>query len=72
MKKLHLVLLFMLFLLAGITASFAQQRTISGKITDPNGQPVVGATVAAKGTNAATQTNSDGNFSSRFLIGPRD
>lgn len=41
----------------------AQQRTITGKILDQNGQPVVGATVVAKGTANATQTNSDGNFS---------
>jgi len=41
----------------------AQQKTITGKILDQNGQPVVGATVVAKGTSNATQTNSDGNFS---------
>ncbi len=63
MKKLHLVLVFMLFLFSGIPAAFAQQRTITGKVTDANGQPVVGATVAAKGSTAATQTNSDGIFS---------
>ncbi|MEP6596369.1 MAG: hypothetical protein ABJA71_10510, partial [Ginsengibacter sp.] len=37
------------------------QKAITGRITDNNGQPVVGATVAAKGSTAATQTNSDGN-----------
>src|SRR5260221_9983916 len=42
----------------------AQQKTVTGKITDAQGQPIVGATIAAKGTTAvATQTNSDGNFS---------
>jgi hypothetical protein len=41
----------------------AQQKIITGKITGANGQPIVGATVAAPGTNAATQTNSDGIFS---------
>ncbi len=40
----------------------AQQKTITGKITDPNGQPIVGATVIAKGTTVATQTNPDGIF----------
>ncbi len=42
----------------------AQQKIVSGKITDAtSGQPIVGATVAAKGTTAATQTNSEGDFS---------
>ena len=42
----------------------AQEKTITGKITDAtNGQPIVGATVAAKDASVATQTNSEGNFS---------
>jgi len=41
----------------------AQQKTVTGKITDAQGQPIVGATVAARGTAVATQTNPDGNFS---------
>ena len=63
MKKLHLLLVFLFLLLAGIPAAFAQSRNITGKITDANGQPIVGATVTAKGTTVATQTNSDGVFS---------
>src|SRR5687768_6304388 len=39
------------------------QKTVTGKITDANNQPVAGATVAVKGTNLATQTDADGNFS---------
>src|SRR4051794_5081822 len=39
------------------------QKTISGTIKNAEGQPVVGATVTAKGTKEATQTNSDGVFS---------
>ncbi|MEJ7681065.1 MAG: SusC/RagA family TonB-linked outer membrane protein [Segetibacter sp.] len=38
-------------------------KNITGKITDANGQPIVGATVSASGTNSATQTNSEGIFS---------
>lgn len=63
MKQTRLLLVFMFVLLAGIPGAFAQNRTITGKITDANGQPIVGATIAARGTNAATQTNSDGIFS---------
>ena len=63
MKKLHLLLVFMFLLVAGIPAAFAQNRTITGKITDANGQPIVGATVTARGSDVATQTNSEGVFS---------
>lgn len=41
----------------------AQQKTISGKITDATtGQPVIGSTVTIKGSTTGTQTNADGNF----------
>lgn len=54
--------LFMCLLLA-TTVTSAQQRTVTGRITDPNNQPVAGATVTVKGTNVATQTDASGNFS---------
>ncbi|MGI8583708.1 MAG: SusC/RagA family TonB-linked outer membrane protein [Chitinophagaceae bacterium] len=41
----------------------AQQRTVTGKITDPNNLPVAGATVSVRGTNVATSTDANGNFS---------
>lgn len=50
-------------LLFATTVALAQQRTVTGKVTDPNNQPVVGATVSIKGTNIATQTDAGGNFS---------
>ncbi|MGZ5246538.1 MAG: SusC/RagA family TonB-linked outer membrane protein [Flavitalea sp.] len=44
------------------TFAFAQ-RSVSGKVTsDVDKQPIFGATVSVKGTNVATQTNSEGNF----------
>jgi len=50
----------LLFLVSNV---FAQQRTITGNVTSNlNQQPIAGATVVVKGTNIATQTNSDGNF----------
>ncbi len=63
MKKQNLLLVFVLLLFAGIPSAFAQSRTVTGKITDANGQPIVAATVAAKGDRTATQTNSEGIFS---------
>lgn len=58
-KRLWLMFCFVL----ATTVALAQQRTVTGKITDPNNQPAVGATVSVKGTNVATQTDASGNFS---------
>jgi len=41
--------------------AFAQTR-VTGKITGPDGKPVVGATVSVKGTTTATQTDNNGDF----------
>ena len=50
-------------LLLFTTIAFAQQKTITGKVTDANNAPVAGATVAVKGGNIGTQTNATGDFS---------
>ena len=42
--------------------TFAQQKTITGKVLDNTGSPVAGATVTVKGTNVATQTSNDGTY----------
>lgn len=42
--------------------TFAQQKTITGKVTDDAGSPIGGATVTVKGTNVATQTGNDGTY----------
>ncbi len=59
MKKLSL-LLFML--LCAVSMTFAQ-RTVTGSITDVNGETLIGANVLAKGTSSGTITDIDGNFS---------
>jgi TonB-linked SusC/RagA family outer membrane protein len=40
-----------------------QQKTITGKVTDSNGEPLPGATVMVKGTTIGTVTDADGNYS---------
>ncbi|MFM2138574.1 MAG: hypothetical protein RJA57_881 [Bacteroidota bacterium] len=43
--------------------SFAQNKLVTGKVTDAkDGSPLVGATVTAKDTKIATQTNAEGVF----------
>lgn len=42
--------------------SSAQQKTVSGKVTDSSGQPLPGVTVVIKGTTQGTVTNADGEY----------
>lgn len=63
MKKLNVLLVLVLLLVAGIPAAFAQGRTVTGKITDPSGAPIQGANVLVKGTNIGATTNADGDYS---------
>ncbi|MBK6827173.1 MAG: carboxypeptidase-like regulatory domain-containing protein [Chitinophagaceae bacterium] len=55
---------FSILLVCAIEVSFAQDRTITGKVTDSkDGSPVSGASVTAKGTRNGTSTKADGSFS---------
>ncbi|MEK6154435.1 SusC/RagA family TonB-linked outer membrane protein [Flavobacteriaceae bacterium 3-367] len=42
--------------------SFAQERTITGTVTDQDGLALPGASVVIKGTTTGTQTDFDGNY----------
>ncbi|MEP4532776.1 MAG: SusC/RagA family TonB-linked outer membrane protein [Cyclobacteriaceae bacterium] len=58
MKKVLLTL----FLASIMLGAFAQERQISGKITDSQGEAVPGANVIVKGTTIGTTTDLDGNY----------
>jgi TonB-linked SusC/RagA family outer membrane protein len=60
MKNLLLLMLSVLFFAAELRA---QTKTITGKITDQNGSPLVGASVQAKGSSQGTFSLNDGSFS---------
>ena len=45
-----------------VTAIGFSQISISGKITDPNGEPLPGANIIEKGTSTGTITDFNGNF----------
>lgn len=49
-----------------IEATQQQGRTITGRVTDENGEPVIGANIIEKGTTNGTVTDVDGNFSLRL------
>jgi TonB-dependent starch-binding outer membrane protein SusC len=59
MKKLSLILAMVLG-----TFGFAMaQKTITGKVADTKGEPLVGASVVVKGTTTGTVTDLDGKYS---------
>jgi TonB-linked SusC/RagA family outer membrane protein len=52
-----------LSLLLLLQPALAQNRTLSGTITDQNGSPLQGATITVKGTSRSTVSNATGVFS---------
>ncbi len=51
-----------LLIVFGAASAMAQQRTVSGKIVDENGTPLIGASVVVPGTSQGVSTDVDGNF----------
>ena len=47
----------------------ANDKQVSGQVLDENGEPIIGATVKVKGTNVATVTDLDGNFTFKVPAG---
>ena len=45
-----------------VQMAFAQQKTVSGTVTDENGLPLPGATVIRSGTSSGTSTDFDGKY----------
>ncbi|HZE83200.1 MAG TPA: SusC/RagA family TonB-linked outer membrane protein, partial [Puia sp.] len=59
----------LLFLLFMCSAAHAQNRTVSGKVSDArDGSPLQGVTVRPKGSNSGVVTGKDGSF--RIAVGP--
>ena len=56
-------LLYVFFILLLSLGAWAQEKTVTGKITDEQtNQPISGANVSVKVTNVTTQTGPDGSF----------
>ena len=58
MKKFAIILMLMLCTIGFVSA----QRTISGRVNDPKGEPMVGASVVVKGTTTGVTTDLDGQY----------
>lgn len=49
--------------------STMQTKKITGKVVDSQGEPIIGASVAVKGTGTGSVTNIDGNFTVEAAVG---
>ncbi|NKI28396.1 SusC/RagA family TonB-linked outer membrane protein [Arenibacter sp. 6A1] len=58
-----------LFLALVVQLSFAQEKTISGTVTDQDNLPLPGVNILVKGTTTGTQTDFDGNYTIRGAVG---
>ena len=58
--KFNGILVLLLVLVAQLT--FAQERTVTGTVSDKTGMPLPGVSVLVKGTKSGTQTDFDGKF----------
>ena len=67
MKTRVLSVLMGLFLCAA--PAFAQQKNVTGKVTDEAGSPLQGASVVIKGTTTGTVTNGSGDYAIRVAPG---
>jgi TonB-linked SusC/RagA family outer membrane protein len=61
MKRKFFTLFLCTFII--IVQAVAQQKIVTGHVTDENAAPLAGVTVLVKGTNTATTTSTDGNYS---------
>lgn len=68
MKVKKIQIYAMVFLL-GLISSFAQEKSINGKVTDEAGIPLLGVNIIIKGTSNGTQTDFDGNYTINARIG---
>ena len=56
-------LLFSMLLLFAANSFAQESKTVKGVVTDPNSEPIIGATVIVKGTTIGTVTDANGEFS---------
>lgn len=66
-KRLSLILTLLLALVVQVT--FAQQKQVTGTVSDQEGMPLPGVNVLVKDTSRGTMTDFDGNYSIEVSVG---
>jgi len=67
--KTKFTMILTLFMALIVQISFAQQKTVSGTVSDENGLPLIGTTVLVVGTSSGTTTDFDGKYSIKAKAG---
>lgn len=67
--KSKITLIFAVLMLLLSHTNYAQEKTITGNITDENNMPLPGVNIIVRGTTTGTQSDFDGNFSIRASVG---
>lgn len=62
------ILLFLFMALGIEVVSIAQDKTVTGTVTDSNGEPLIGVSVIVEGTMNGTSTDIDGRFSITYAF----
>jgi hypothetical protein len=60
--KTKFTMILTLFMALIVQTTFAQEKTVSGNVSDENGLPLIGATVVISGTSSGTTTDFDGKY----------
>ncbi len=63
MKQQYQILTLILFFAMSSIGAFAQQRTVSGTVSDSNGQGMPGVNIIVKGTSVGTTSDANGRYS---------
>lgn len=61
-NNIRYLMITVLLAMSSLAYTYAQEKNITGNITDESGETVIGASVGVKGTTAGTLTDMDGNF----------
>lgn len=59
----RIFLFFTCFIFASVTSIYAQTKTVSGKVTDMVGEPLIGVSVQVQGATVGAVTDLDGKYS---------
>lgn len=68
-RLLRALVLCPVLLIVTFTAQAQQTKTVSGKILDENGNPVIGASIVVKGGTTGTTTDATGHYSLKVPVG---
>jgi hypothetical protein len=66
-KILNSLLIFCIFI--STASAIAQNRTVKGKITSPDGDPLMGLNIIQKGTSNGVVSDFDGNYQIQLVPG---